>query len=165
MPRPIVILSHIATLSVTEGFLPAARRRGHPVLLLTDHAQDFAPDGGGRIVGDQHLPGGAPTAGIGRHRSHSWAGSGRLRDCARVRGAPHRTASCGARAARHYDRPTARSTAPRGSRGGRSRRHPAAGHWWRTHPSGSRRCRRSSFPGRRASPGPPRRFCVSWPLR
>lgn len=40
MPRPIVILSHIATLSITEGFLPAARRRGHPVLLLTDHAQD-----------------------------------------------------------------------------------------------------------------------------
>jgi len=40
MPRPIVILNHIATLAITEGFLPAARKRGYPVLLITDHAQD-----------------------------------------------------------------------------------------------------------------------------
>jgi hypothetical protein len=40
MPRPIVILTHIATLAVTEGFLPAARKRGYPVVLITDHAQD-----------------------------------------------------------------------------------------------------------------------------
>ncbi len=39
MPRPIVILSHVATHAVCEGFLPAARRRGHPLLLVTDHAQ------------------------------------------------------------------------------------------------------------------------------
>ncbi|WP_349615871.1 siderophore biosynthesis protein PvsA [Azotobacter salinestris] len=39
MQRPFVILSHVATHAVCEGFLPAAQRRGHPLLLITDHAQ------------------------------------------------------------------------------------------------------------------------------
>ncbi|MGH8353274.1 MAG: ATP-grasp domain-containing protein, partial [Pseudomonas sp.] len=38
--RPIVILSHIVHLAVTEGFLPAARKRGQPVVLVTDQAQE-----------------------------------------------------------------------------------------------------------------------------
>jgi len=38
--RPIVILSHVATHAVCEGFLPAAERRGHPLWLITDHAQE-----------------------------------------------------------------------------------------------------------------------------
>ncbi|GAB3382208.1 ATP-grasp domain-containing protein [Azotobacter armeniacus] len=40
MQGPIVILSHVATHAVCEGFLPAAQRRGHPLLLVTDHAQE-----------------------------------------------------------------------------------------------------------------------------
>lgn len=39
MQRPFVILSHVATHAVCEGFLPAAQRRGHPLLIVTDHAQ------------------------------------------------------------------------------------------------------------------------------
>lgn len=38
--RPLVILSHIVHLAVTEGFLPAARERGLPVVLITDQAQE-----------------------------------------------------------------------------------------------------------------------------
>lgn len=38
--RPIVILSHIVHLAVTEGFLPAASKRGQPLLLITDQAQE-----------------------------------------------------------------------------------------------------------------------------
>ncbi|MGH8433982.1 MAG: ATP-grasp domain-containing protein [Pseudomonas sp.] len=38
--RPIVILSHIVHLAVTEGFLPAARKRGQPLVLITDQAQE-----------------------------------------------------------------------------------------------------------------------------
>nr|WP_298143135.1 ATP-grasp domain-containing protein [uncultured Pseudomonas sp.] len=38
--RPIVILSHIVHLAVTEGFLPAASKRGQPVVLITDQAQE-----------------------------------------------------------------------------------------------------------------------------
>lgn len=34
---PLVILSHVRHAAVTEGFLPAARRLGLPVVLLTDH--------------------------------------------------------------------------------------------------------------------------------
>ena len=34
--RPIVILSHIVHLAVTEGFLPAASKRGQPLLLITE---------------------------------------------------------------------------------------------------------------------------------
>lgn len=37
--QPIVILSHVLHPAVVEGFLPAARRRGRPVLLISDHAQ------------------------------------------------------------------------------------------------------------------------------
>ncbi|MEX6503568.1 siderophore biosynthesis protein PvsA [Pseudomonas zhanjiangensis] len=39
-PGPIVILSHIVHLAVTEGFLPAALKRGQPLLLITDQAQE-----------------------------------------------------------------------------------------------------------------------------
>ena len=39
MQRPFVILSHVATHAVCEGFLPVAQRRGHPLLIVTDHAQ------------------------------------------------------------------------------------------------------------------------------
>lgn len=38
--RPIVILSHIVHLAVTEGFLPAAAKRGQPLVLITDQAQE-----------------------------------------------------------------------------------------------------------------------------
>ena len=38
--RPIVILSHIVHLAVTEGFLPAASKCGQPLLLITDQAQE-----------------------------------------------------------------------------------------------------------------------------
>jgi hypothetical protein len=38
--RPIVILSHIVHPAITEGFLPAASKRGQPLLLITDHAQE-----------------------------------------------------------------------------------------------------------------------------
>jgi len=40
MQRPIVVLSHVATHAVCEGFLPAAQRRGQPLLVVTDHAQE-----------------------------------------------------------------------------------------------------------------------------
>ncbi|WP_375737875.1 acetyl-CoA carboxylase biotin carboxylase subunit family protein [Pseudomonas boanensis] len=39
MQRPLVILTHIAHPAITEGFLPAARKRGLPVVLISDHAQ------------------------------------------------------------------------------------------------------------------------------
>lgn len=38
--RPLVILSHIVHPAVTEGFLPAARKRGLPLVLISDHAQE-----------------------------------------------------------------------------------------------------------------------------
>ncbi|MFC4860585.1 ATP-grasp domain-containing protein [Pseudomonas sp. MAHUQ-62] len=39
MQRPLVILTHIVHPAITEGFLPAARKRGLPVVLISDHAQ------------------------------------------------------------------------------------------------------------------------------
>lgn len=38
--QPLVILTHVRHAAVTEGFLPAARRLGLPVVLLTDHRID-----------------------------------------------------------------------------------------------------------------------------
>jgi len=38
--KPLVILSHVRHAAVTEGFLPAAKRLGLPVVLLTDHRLD-----------------------------------------------------------------------------------------------------------------------------
>jgi biotin carboxylase len=40
MHRPLVILSHVTHAAVTEGFLPAARKRGLSVVLISDHAQE-----------------------------------------------------------------------------------------------------------------------------
>lgn len=40
MQRPIVILSHVATHAICQGFLPAAQQSGQPLLILTDHAQE-----------------------------------------------------------------------------------------------------------------------------
>lgn len=40
MKRPLVILSHVTHAAVIEGFLPAAHRRGLPVVLISDHAQE-----------------------------------------------------------------------------------------------------------------------------
>ncbi|GAA0903636.1 carboxylate--amine ligase [Rothia nasimurium] len=37
---PLVILAHVRHPAVTDGFLPAARRMGHPVVILTDHRHD-----------------------------------------------------------------------------------------------------------------------------
>lgn len=39
MQRPLVILTHIVHPAITEGFLPAARKRGLPIVLISDHAQ------------------------------------------------------------------------------------------------------------------------------
>lgn len=36
--KPYVIVSHVLNAAVTEGFVPAARALGYPVVLLTDHA-------------------------------------------------------------------------------------------------------------------------------
>lgn len=38
--NPLVILTHLRHVAVTEGFLPAAKRLGLPVVLLTDHRLD-----------------------------------------------------------------------------------------------------------------------------
>lgn len=38
--QPLVILTHVRHAAVTEGFLPAARHLGLPVVLLTDHRID-----------------------------------------------------------------------------------------------------------------------------
>lgn len=35
---PYVIISHVVNSAVTEGFIPAVKRLGYPVVLLTDHA-------------------------------------------------------------------------------------------------------------------------------
>jgi hypothetical protein len=40
MQRPLVFLSHVPHAAITEGFLPAAHKRGFPVVLITDHAQE-----------------------------------------------------------------------------------------------------------------------------
>jgi hypothetical protein len=40
MQRPFVILAHVAHPAITEGFLPAALRRGLKILIITDHAQE-----------------------------------------------------------------------------------------------------------------------------
>lgn len=37
--QEIIMLAHVLTDSVNEGFIPAAVRLGHPVILLTDHAE------------------------------------------------------------------------------------------------------------------------------
>lgn len=37
--QEIIMLAHVPTDSVNEGFLPAAQRLGHPVVLLTDYAE------------------------------------------------------------------------------------------------------------------------------
>lgn len=37
--QEIIMLAHVLTDSVNEGFIPAANRLGHPVILLTDHAE------------------------------------------------------------------------------------------------------------------------------
>jgi biotin carboxylase len=37
--QEIIMLAHVLTDSVNEGFIPAASRLGHPVVLLTDHAE------------------------------------------------------------------------------------------------------------------------------
>ena len=39
-PSPLVILAHVRHAAITDGFLPAARRLGLPVVLLTDHRLD-----------------------------------------------------------------------------------------------------------------------------
>ena len=38
--HPLVILAHVRHPAVTDGFLPAARRLGLPVVILTDHRND-----------------------------------------------------------------------------------------------------------------------------
>lgn len=38
--HPLVILAHVRHPAVTDGFLPAARRMGLPVVILTDHRHD-----------------------------------------------------------------------------------------------------------------------------
>lgn len=38
--NPLVILTHVRHVAITEGFLPAAKRLGLPVALLTDHRLD-----------------------------------------------------------------------------------------------------------------------------
>lgn len=40
MHRPLVILTHVTHAAITEGFLPAARKRKLPVVLISDHAQE-----------------------------------------------------------------------------------------------------------------------------
>lgn len=40
MQRPFVILAHVAHPAILEGFLPAAHKRGLPVVVITDHAQE-----------------------------------------------------------------------------------------------------------------------------
>ena len=40
MHRPFVILAHVAHPAILEGFLPAAHKRGLPVVVITDHAQE-----------------------------------------------------------------------------------------------------------------------------
>ncbi|WP_297835156.1 hypothetical protein [Pseudomonas sp.] len=40
MQRPLVFLSHVPHAAITEGFLPAAHKRGLSVVLITDHAQE-----------------------------------------------------------------------------------------------------------------------------
>ncbi|MEB0076404.1 siderophore biosynthesis protein PvsA [Pseudomonas sp. CCI3.2] len=40
MQSPLVILSHVPHAAITEGFLTAARARGLPVVLISDHAQE-----------------------------------------------------------------------------------------------------------------------------
>ncbi len=40
MQRPFVILAHVAHPAILEGFLPAAHKRGLPVMVITDHAQE-----------------------------------------------------------------------------------------------------------------------------
>ena len=40
MQRPFVILAHVAHPAILEGFLLAAHKRGLPVVVITDHAQE-----------------------------------------------------------------------------------------------------------------------------
>jgi len=40
MQRPFVILAHVAHPAILEGFLPAAHKRGLPIVIITDHAQE-----------------------------------------------------------------------------------------------------------------------------
>ena len=40
MQRPFVIIAHVAHPAIIEGFLPAAHKRGLPVVVITDHAQE-----------------------------------------------------------------------------------------------------------------------------
>ncbi|AOA05487.1 acetyl-CoA carboxylase biotin carboxylase subunit family protein [Pseudomonas sp. TMW 2.1634] len=40
MQRPFVILAHVAHPAILEGFLPAAHKRGLPIVVITDHAQE-----------------------------------------------------------------------------------------------------------------------------
>ncbi|HSI23125.1 MAG TPA: ATP-grasp domain-containing protein [Methylophilaceae bacterium] len=37
--QEIIMLAHVPTDSINEGFIPAAAKLGHPVVLLTDHAE------------------------------------------------------------------------------------------------------------------------------
>jgi hypothetical protein len=40
MQGPFVILTHTAHPAILEGFLPAAHKRGLPIMVITDHAQE-----------------------------------------------------------------------------------------------------------------------------
>ncbi|WP_454865163.1 ATP-grasp domain-containing protein [Pseudomonas rhizophila] len=40
MQRPFIILAHVAHPAILEGFLPAAHKRGLPIVVITDHAQE-----------------------------------------------------------------------------------------------------------------------------
>ena len=40
MQRPFVILAHVAHPAILEGFVPAAHKRGLPIVVITDHAQE-----------------------------------------------------------------------------------------------------------------------------
>ncbi|MFO2464423.1 siderophore biosynthesis protein PvsA [Pseudomonas sp. 15FMM2] len=50
MHRPFVILAHVAHPAILEGFLPAAHKRGLPIVVITDHAQEHR-----RLLATSHI--------------------------------------------------------------------------------------------------------------
>lgn len=50
MERPFVILAHVAHPAILEGFLPAAHKRGLPIMVITDHAQEHR-----RLLATSHI--------------------------------------------------------------------------------------------------------------
>ncbi|MEG2390266.1 MAG: siderophore biosynthesis protein PvsA, partial [Pseudomonas sp.] len=50
MQRPFVILAHVAHPAILEGFLPAAHKRGLPIVVITDHAQEHR-----RLLATSHI--------------------------------------------------------------------------------------------------------------